>query len=47
MSIVADTVQFLDPPGARSGEGGATETDGEEAELAAVATDGSEEDLAF
>ena len=27
-TIVADTVQFLDPPGARSGEGGATETDG-------------------
>jgi single-strand DNA-binding protein len=47
VSIVADTVQFLDGPGERTGEGAATEPDGEGGELAAVGSEGSEEDLAF
>ncbi len=47
VSIVADTVQFLDGPGDRSGDGRATEPDAEAGELVAAGVEGAEEDLAF
>lgn len=47
VSIVADTVQFLDGPGERPGEDGAGEPEAQEGELATVGADAAEEDLVF